>query len=73
MRRMFEWKRDQMIGIWRKLHNEELRNLYSSSSIITVIKSRRKYGQSMCHEWGKERNTNRILVGKTEKNIIRET
>jgi hypothetical protein len=38
---MFEPKRDEVAGGWRKLHNEDLRNLYSSPSIIRMIKSRR--------------------------------
>jgi hypothetical protein len=41
LRRIFRPKRDEMTGEWRKLHNEELRNLYSSPSIIRIIKSRR--------------------------------
>jgi hypothetical protein len=41
LRRIFGPKMDEVAGDWRKLHNEELRNLYSSSSIIRIIKSRR--------------------------------
>jgi hypothetical protein len=41
LRRIFGQKRDEMIGGWRKLHIEELHNLYSSPSIVTKIKSRR--------------------------------
>jgi hypothetical protein len=41
LRRIFEPKRDEVKGEWRKLHNEELHNLYSSPSIIRIIKSRR--------------------------------
>jgi hypothetical protein len=41
LRRIFGPKMDEVTGDWRKLHNEELRNLYSSPSIIRVIKSRR--------------------------------
>jgi hypothetical protein len=41
LRRIFGPKRDEVIGGWRKLHNEELHNLYSSPSIIRMIKSRR--------------------------------
>jgi hypothetical protein len=41
LRRIFGLKRDKMTGGWRKLHNEELHNLYSSPSIIRMIKSRR--------------------------------
>jgi hypothetical protein len=41
LRRIFELKRDEVTGGWRKLHNEELHNLYSSPSINRMIKSRR--------------------------------
>jgi hypothetical protein len=41
LRRIFGSKRDEMTGGWRKLHNDELRDLYSSASIIRIIKSRR--------------------------------
>jgi hypothetical protein len=41
LRRIFGPKRDEVTGGWRKLHNEELHNLYSSPSIIRMVKSRR--------------------------------
>jgi hypothetical protein len=41
LRRIFEPKRDEVTSEWRKLHNEELRDFYSSPSIIRIIKSRR--------------------------------
>jgi hypothetical protein len=41
LRRIFGLKRDEVMGEWRKLHNEELRDLYSSPRIIRIIKSRR--------------------------------
>jgi hypothetical protein len=41
LRRTFGPKRDGVMGEWRKLHNEELRDLYSSPSIIRIMKSRR--------------------------------
>jgi hypothetical protein len=41
LRKIFGPKRDEVTGEWRKLHNEELRDLYSSSSIIRIIKSMR--------------------------------
>jgi hypothetical protein len=41
LRRIFGPKRDDVTGDWRKLHNEELHNLYSSPDIIRMIKSRR--------------------------------
>jgi hypothetical protein len=43
LRRIFGPKRDEVMGEWRKLHNEELRDLYSSPSIIRIIKSRMKW------------------------------
>jgi hypothetical protein len=41
VRRIFSLKRDEVTGGWRKVHNEELHNLYSSPSVISMIKSRR--------------------------------
>jgi hypothetical protein len=41
LRRIFGPKRDEMMGEWRKLHNKELHDLYSSPSIVRIIKSRR--------------------------------
>jgi hypothetical protein len=41
MRRIFGPKRDEVTGGWRKLHNEKLHDLYSSPSIIRIIKARR--------------------------------
>jgi hypothetical protein len=41
LRRIFGTKRDDVTGEWRKLHNEELHDLYSSPSIIRIIKARR--------------------------------
>jgi hypothetical protein len=47
LRRMFGLKRDEVTGGWRKLHNEELHNLYSSQSITRMIKTRRMRWQGM--------------------------
>jgi hypothetical protein len=41
LRRIFGHKRDKVTGVWRKLHNEKLNDLYSSSTIVGVVKSRR--------------------------------
>jgi hypothetical protein len=54
-------------GGWRKLHNEELRNLYSSPSIIRIIKSRRIRWAGHVARMGEKRNAYRLLVGKPEE------
>jgi hypothetical protein len=51
-RRIFEPKRDKVIGVLGKLHNDELNNVYSSPSIIRIIKSRRMRWAGNLHEWG---------------------
>jgi hypothetical protein len=51
---------------WRKLHNEELRDLYSSPSIIRIIKSRRMRLADHVARLGEKRNAYRLLVGKPE-------
>jgi hypothetical protein len=66
LRRIFEPKRDGVTGWWRKLHNEELHNLYSSPSIIRIIKSRRMSWAGHVARMGEERNMYRLLVGKPE-------
>jgi hypothetical protein len=53
-------------GEWRKLHNEELRDLYSSLSISRIIKSRRIRWADHVARMGEKRNAYRLLVGKPE-------
>jgi hypothetical protein len=53
-------------GGWRKLYNEELHNLYSSPSIIRIIKSRRMRWAGHAARIGEKRNVYRLLVGKPE-------
>jgi hypothetical protein len=62
--RIFCPKRVEVTGDWRKLHNEELHNLYSSPNIIRMIKSRRMRWAGHVARMGEKRNTCRILVGK---------
>jgi hypothetical protein len=66
LRRIFEPKRDEVTGKGRKLHNEELRDLYSSPSIIRIIKSRRMRRVGHVARMGEKWNAYRLLVGKPE-------
>jgi hypothetical protein len=65
LRRIFGPKRDEVTGGWKNLHNGELHNLYSSPSIIRMIKSRRKRWEGHVARMG-IRGIHRILVGKPE-------
>jgi hypothetical protein len=67
LRRIFGPKRDEVTGEWRKLHNEGLRDLYSSPCIIRIIKSRRMRWSGHVARMGEKRNANRSLVGKPEE------
>jgi hypothetical protein len=64
LRRIFGPKRDEVTGEWRKLHNKELHDLYSSPSIIRKIESRRMRWAGHVARMGKKRNAYRLLVGK---------
>jgi hypothetical protein len=55
LRRIFKPKRDEVTGEWRKLHNEELHNLYSSPDIIRKVKSRRMKWAGHVARMGEER------------------
>jgi hypothetical protein len=66
LRRIFGPKRDEVMREWRKMHNEELRDLYSSPSIIRIIKSRRMRWAGHVAQMAERRNAYRILVGKPE-------
>jgi hypothetical protein len=63
---IFGLKRDEVMGGWRKLHNQELRDLYSSPSIIRIIKSRRMRLAGHVARMAKKRNAYRLLVGTPE-------
>jgi hypothetical protein len=66
LRKIFGLKRDEVTGGWRKLHNEELHDLYSSPSIIRIIKSRRMRLAGHVARMGEKSNVYKLLVGKSE-------
>jgi hypothetical protein len=66
LRRIFGPKRDEVTGEWRKLHNGELHNLYSSPDIIRQVKSRRIRLAGHVARIGEERKVCKVLVGKPE-------
>jgi hypothetical protein len=67
LRRIFGPKRDEVTGEWRKLHNKELHDLYSSQSIIRIIKSRRMRWTGHVARMKEKRNAYRLLMGKPER------
>ena len=66
LRRIFGPRRDEVKGEWRRLHNEELNDLYSSPNIVRVIKSRRMRWTGHVARMDEERGAYRVLVGKPE-------
>jgi hypothetical protein len=66
LRRVFGPKRDEVTGEWRKLHNEELSDLYSLPNIVRVVKSRRMRWMGHVARMGEGRGVHRVLVGKPE-------
>ena len=66
LRKIFGPRRDEVTGEWRRLHNEELNDLYSSLNIVRVIKSRRMRWDGHVARTGEERGVYRVLVGKPE-------
>ena len=66
LRRIFGSKRDEVTGEWRKLHNEELNDLYCSPNIFRVIKSRRMRWAGHVARIGERRGVYRVLVVKRE-------
>jgi hypothetical protein len=66
LRRIFGAKRDEVTGEWRKLHNDELNDLYSSPNIFQVIKSIRMRWARRVACMGDRRGIYRVLVGKPE-------
>jgi hypothetical protein len=66
LRRIFGPKRVEVTGEWRKLHNEELHDLYSSTSIVRIMKLRRMIWAVHVARMGEKRNVYRFLVRKPE-------
>ena len=66
LRRIFGPRRDEVTGEWRRLHNEELNDLYSSPNKVRMIKSRRMRWAGHVARMGEERWVYRVLVGKPE-------
>jgi len=66
LRKIFGPRGNEVTGEWRRLHNEELIDLYSSPNIVRVIKSRRMRWVGHVARMGEERGVYRVLVGKPE-------
>jgi hypothetical protein len=66
LRRVFGPRRDDVKGEWRKLHNDELNDLYSLPNMVRVVKSRRMRWAGHVARMGEERGVHRVLVGKPE-------
>ena len=67
LRRVFGPKRDEVIGEWIKLHNEELSDLYPLPNIVRVVKPRRMRMAGHVARIGEGRGVHRVLVGKPEE------
>jgi len=65
--RIFRPRRDEVTGEWRRLHNEELNDLYSSPNIVRLIKSRRMRWAGHVARMGEKRGVYRVLLGKLER------
>jgi len=66
LRRVFGPKRDEVTGEWRKIHNEELSDLYSLPNVVRVVKSRRMRWAGHVARMGQGRGVHRVLVGRPE-------
>jgi hypothetical protein len=68
LRRIFGPKSDEVTGEWRKLHNEELNDLYSSLTIVRVIRSRMRWARHVART-GEERGGYRVWWGKLRERV----
>jgi hypothetical protein len=66
LRKVFGPKRDEVTGEWRRLHSEELNDLYSLPNIVRVAKSRRMRWAGHVARMGEDRGVHRLLVGMPE-------
>jgi hypothetical protein len=71
LRKVFGPKRDEGTGEWRKLHNEELNDLYFLTNIVRVVKSRRMRWAGNVARMGEDRGVHRVLVRKPERPLGR--
>ena len=65
LRRIFGPRRDEVTGEWRRLHTEELNDLYSSPNIVRVVKSRRMRWAGHVARMGEDRGVYRVFGGET--------
>jgi hypothetical protein len=72
LRRISGPKREEVVGGWRRLHNEELHNFYASPNIIRVIKSKMLGWAGHVAHTGEKRNSYTILIGKPERGDLSE-
>jgi len=66
LKRIFGPRRDEVTGEWRRLHNEELNDLFSSSNIVLVIKNEQNEMGWECGTYGGGQEVYRVLVGKPD-------
>jgi len=66
LRRIFGPRRDEVTGEWRKLHNEDVNDLYYSPNILLVIKSRKIRWAGHVARMGEERGAYKVFLGKPE-------
>jgi len=66
LRRVFGPKKDEVTGEWRKLHKEELNDLYTLPNIVRVVKSKRMRWAGHVARMGEDRGVHRLLVVKSE-------